>query len=442
MKQKKERNNSGFTLVELMIAIAILGFIVGPFMHSFVTAARTNAKAQQIQNATMLATNLMEEVKANDMEDLAFQFNYPTRDDSTSRFDIVGSYSNVYELRMKDSVLQHVVKYAENGGINNREHVTSSVLYKDYAANLSDEYEFLGQELGKYYFAMEGLEAGASTYDALITVDAAAYKTVDEKGYNDQKTVSIESLDVLEDAFYVQAQEQDADSAESLANAANVLDYQAVTNAMQRKITIDIEQDGDLNRVYVTYEYSYAGHTKRVSHLIYNNSESPDFSLKSIYLFYVPHYTSNQEEIIINNPDNVKVNVHLIKQRIPSTNTASLYTKETTYNCRVTVNENVPSYNASSFKAYTTIRTNLGYNLYRENTEQTSQVVYRYSGRTGDYRDDIAGVVTKMLDVKLLDGKDDKDRIYEVTVAIYKEGEAANLFEGDPVAKITGSKDH
>ena len=112
MKQKKERNNSGFTLVELMIAIAILGVIVGPFMHSFVTAARTNAKAQQIQNATMLATNLMEEVKANDMEDLAFQFNYPTRDDSTSRFDIVGTYGNVYELRMKDNALQHVVKYA------------------------------------------------------------------------------------------------------------------------------------------------------------------------------------------------------------------------------------------------------------------------------------------------------------------------------------------
>ena len=55
MKQIKERKNSGFTLVELLIAITILGIIVGPFMHSFVTASRTNAKAQQIQNATLLA---------------------------------------------------------------------------------------------------------------------------------------------------------------------------------------------------------------------------------------------------------------------------------------------------------------------------------------------------------------------------------------------------
>ena len=29
MKQRKERNNSGFTLVELLIAITILGIIVG-----------------------------------------------------------------------------------------------------------------------------------------------------------------------------------------------------------------------------------------------------------------------------------------------------------------------------------------------------------------------------------------------------------------------------
>ena len=411
-------------------------------MHVFVTAARTNAKAQQIQNATLLATNLMEEVKANDMGDLAFQFNYPTRADGTSRFDVVGTYTNVYELIQRNGAFQGVTKYQKNGDIDNRDYVTSSVLYEGYDTNTSDEYELLGQELDKYYFVMEGLEAGASKYDALITMDAAAYKTVNQDGYNDMQTVAIESLDVLEDAFYVQSQEQDTNYAEDLADTANNLDYQAVANSMQRKITVNIEKDGQLNRVYVTYEYSYAGYTKKVNHLIYNNSESPDYSLRSIYLFYVPLYNGNQEEIIINNPDNVDTNVYLIKQRTPSTNTASLYTKEMAYKCRVSVNENVSGFNASTHKAYVSIRTNLGNNLYANTIEPTpvpGQVAYRYAGSDGVYRENL---VEKMLNLNVLDGSAAKDRIFTVTVAIYKEGEAANKFAGDPVAKITGSKDN
>ena len=60
-------------------------------MHSFVTASHTNTKAKRLQNATSLASNLMEEVKANSIEELAqiysaadvflnltYEDNYPT----------------------------------------------------------------------------------------------------------------------------------------------------------------------------------------------------------------------------------------------------------------------------------------------------------------------------------------------------------------------------
>lgn len=444
MKQIKERKNSGFTLVELLIAITILGIIVGPFMHSFVTASRTNAKAQQIQNATLLATNLMEEVKSNTVGDLAFQFNYPKRDDNTSRFDVMNTYTSAYELTMKDGALQNVTKYLENGAANNRDYVTSSVLYKDYQTNLEDEYEFLGQSLGRYYFVMEGLKSGSTEYDALITLDSNGYKTVDDKGYNDQHTPVIESLDVLEDAFYVQDMNQDKECAEKLSEASGANDYLAVMNAMKRSITIDIEHDAELYRVYITYEYTYGAEREVVRHLIYNNSESPTYGLKSVYLFYLPHYPSTisnvKDNIVINNNDNVETNIYIIKQRSSSANAAELLTKETTYKCNVTVNENVASYNSSSHDAYVAIRTNLGTNLYNQTTAIDNQVTYGYKGSGGSVETNM--FVKKMLDVNSLDGSKEKDRIYEVTVAIYKRGEAANKFAGTPVAKITGSKDN
>lgn len=441
MKQKKERNNSGFTLVELMIAIAILVIIAGPFMRSFVTAARTNAKAQQVQNATILATNIMEEVKANSMGDLAFQFNYPKRDDEnhTSRFDVMSSYTAAYELRMHEGSLQNVTKYLENGNANNREYVTSSVLYKTYRTNIEDDYEFLGQELGRYYFVMEGLKAGATEYDALITMNANGYKTVDDKGYNDKPIVAIESLDVLEDAFYVQDTDQDTYYAEQIAEAANA-DTNAVLRGMSRKITVDIEKENLLNRVYVTYEYKYGAYSRTVSNLIYNNSEAPNYSLKSIYLFYLPNYNSNLEEIVINNDDNVEATVYVIKQRNDSMNDALLETKESSYRSRVSVKENVSTFQFSTHRAYLTIRSNLGTNLY-DNEPENEQVMYKYTGANGQFQENTP-YVNKVLGVNKLDGSSEKDRIYEVTVEIYKKGEAANKFAGEPVAKITGSKDN
>ena len=440
MKQKKGNNNNGFTLIELLIAITILVIIIAPFMRIFVTAARTNAKAQQIQNATLLATNIMEEVKANSVGDLAFQFNYPKRENGTSRFDVMNTYASAYELRMKDGELQNVTKYLENGTANNREYVTSSVLYKSYRANLEDDYEFLGQELGRYYFVMEGLEAGASEYDALITLNANEYKTVDKQGYNNKPTVEIESIDVLQDAFYIQTLEQDENYAEQIADAAGIEDVNTVLNGMTRKITVDIEKENNLNRVYVTFEYKYGSYTRAVSNMIYNNSEAQEISLKNIYLFYVPNYASSVEEIIINNNDNVDATIYLVKQRNGSMNDALLQTKESTYKSHVSVYENESGFQFSTHRAHLTVRSNLGTNLYN-GAPVAGQVSYKYTGSNNQSQENTT-YVNKLLGVNTLDGSTEKDRIYEVTVEIYKKGEATAKFAGEPVAKITGSKDN
>ena len=44
--ERRQLNNEGFSLIELLIAIVILSIIVVPLLHSFVTSARTNAKSR------------------------------------------------------------------------------------------------------------------------------------------------------------------------------------------------------------------------------------------------------------------------------------------------------------------------------------------------------------------------------------------------------------
>lgn len=468
MRRKIERKSGGFTLVEILVAITVLGIVIVPFMHSFVTASRTNAKAKTLQNATALGTSLMEEIKANSIEELAFEFNYPnktTDSGSESRFDIIdaGTFESVEEVRADGDSYQPVLKYKKDAsGADNRKYVTASVLYEDYQSGSSDEYEYLGQESGKYYFVMKGVKSGTGTYDALITMDANAYKTVDDKGYNDQTTPIIDSVDVLQDAFYVQSAGFDEEYAKKIYEesgspkdilAESLLDGDLSNGELKRTITIDIEKSGNLTNVYVTYDYQTYNYkpglysTSSKKNLIYSNVESPGYELRSIYLCYIPNYASAvinsavKDEIIVNNPFNVEAELFLIKQKQSSYNTYLYQMKDSKYYCEVSVREDVGNFNASSHKAALSVRTNLNENIYDSSAGLINKYSLTYSNLEMTQTATLKNA-KNILDEKSLDGAEVKDRIYDVCVEVYEEGQADSNFSGSPIAVITGSKDN
>ena len=53
MKLRKELNNKGFSLVELLIATIILGIVVAPLLHTFVVSAKTAARGSQLGDAVL-----------------------------------------------------------------------------------------------------------------------------------------------------------------------------------------------------------------------------------------------------------------------------------------------------------------------------------------------------------------------------------------------------
>ncbi len=68
-------NNGGFSLVELIVCIAILAVAAIPLYQSMSLSAKTNAKAQSKQNATSLAEEVMEEIKSSSIYDLKARYN-------------------------------------------------------------------------------------------------------------------------------------------------------------------------------------------------------------------------------------------------------------------------------------------------------------------------------------------------------------------------------
>lgn len=68
-------DNRGFSLVELIICVAILAIAIIPLYQSMTLSARTNARAQSLQNATSLAESVMEEIKTASIDELKARYN-------------------------------------------------------------------------------------------------------------------------------------------------------------------------------------------------------------------------------------------------------------------------------------------------------------------------------------------------------------------------------
>ena len=55
---KKQNENAGFTLVELIVAVVLLGIIVVPLLHTLATGARTARKSAEAESATLAAQSV------------------------------------------------------------------------------------------------------------------------------------------------------------------------------------------------------------------------------------------------------------------------------------------------------------------------------------------------------------------------------------------------
>ena len=87
---EKKGNNKGFSLLELLVAVAILAVIVTPFLMAFLTTTRINASTKEAQRAKFAATNVMEDIRSRDVDSVIA--NSVKQDDGT--YQIKHSFQN------------------------------------------------------------------------------------------------------------------------------------------------------------------------------------------------------------------------------------------------------------------------------------------------------------------------------------------------------------
>lgn len=405
-KIRKTLNTGGFSLVELLIALAILGIIVVPLLHAFTTSAATAAKSRRVGNATLAARNAAEAVEATDLS----------------------AYSDSNGPALLGSLFgaQSAAFYQKSGG--------------GYAP-LSG----LPSGTKEYCVGLRGLTAGGDTFDAMLTLDADPYSVTNATMVTQYTPM---------DAVFSQpdgSADPDAIAAADFANQATTLtgaDYSAASfeDAMDRQIDVAAKENDAKTELTVTADFTYsytlnytadetavdgtvtpvaksALLTKDLSYEFYRGAcDAGVPGIHSIYVFFYPTYASGtgyDDVITIDNPDDLALSFFLIKQK-----TAGCESREPGYSAMVKLRESAASVGANA-SVYSNIGRNVAtggslvgpfyYRIYH------GEVWYKKGALTGD-----------------LVAVSQTDRMYGVNVLVYSPGAD---FSGDkPIFELDSSK--
>ena len=260
-------DNLGLSIVEVLVAVAILAIVFVPLLKTFTQASTLNARAQKLQNVTSLAEGVMEDVKGKSIQEL--------HDLAVERADV--SFLPLDE----DGTLT-------KGNLKNVPPYT--VTYENVTAT-------------------QGI-----TYDAVVTISTDNYKSTDRsdarKAGNDIGDVSDANIRELPQINKVDSNKNavlswelnkyDNKALENLAAENSVTDSDIATlkdsykNTAEKYINIEIKEDSETSSTKVSCEVEYKtgknASDKSLKYLVYtgyfveplaSEPAGPD-----IYLFY------------------------------------------------------------------------------------------------------------------------------------------------------------
>lgn len=449
-----KKDNKGFSLLELMIAVVILAIIIVPMLHGFVSSYRVNAKSRHLMRATTLAQDEMEIFEKEKIEDLLVMEDTDGAGNKTPRYA-------VDEKKFKKTV-----------GGKEQEHAT-------------------------YEFKRTGVindGTGRDMFDVVVTLDPTVAPDGSTGGVYEDKNIEnllvMNTVSGVDSATYIQRIRNEVNAngadeevyklyyARQLPDNVTGLNWTAgmFAQELDRTITLKIEQENQAGVmttvVKVRYDYKtgynnvpaeYREYTTK-DKIIFNNAQTLDdegnpIELKSVYLYYAPRYNDtamqavvgkhvSPDEIVIENKDKLPVNIYIIRQNIldPADETKKLgvcwkettktteYTVPNGYDVNVTINEGFGADGMTYGRYFTNL--NLGQQPGITGMGNEANITlkdYDSPGMTFSKNETL-----KRTGLKALDATEAKDRIYTMETAVYEHG--ADPSTSDPVVRLTGTK--
>lgn len=433
------QNQKGFSLIEVLLGVAILGIIIFPLLNAMVVPAKTVAKTSNIHDATLAAQNIVETVNSLTMDDL------------------------INGIKNNTGCLQNLT--------------TNAKLYSLNSGTYSEVTSPSGIETNKspYYIGLKSVNYGNNTYDAMVKLDASG-TDMPVSGNNALFTAADaefnQPIDITNADHTVNNLNPDTQAVADFLSQASILSQSPITNkdifthSMTRTITINFSKNDNNVTAGVVYAYKYDAYpypytttdeygqritetrTQDLTYSAYYQFGGLASAFNNVYFFYYPNYytgstASSYDYIQVNNTSGLKFNLYLVKQNTPGYTDGVYNGKDYDLDYSGDLELREPFHSSASINPYVTIFTNMAVHL-GTNGSLTHSSVYRYfSGWR--YPDTLFNNNTFLFNYNTsknyfssqIASSQAVKRLYHVAVDLYPEN---SNFTGTPVLQFDASK--
>lgn len=442
---KKKLNNAGMTLVELIVAIAIIIVAIIPLMFGFIFVLKNNLRAREVQQTTVLAHTVMENCKAFPVTEIPLKVAGGTFLNGVSASD--GHFHPSADII-----------YLDGAPVGERNFDVMLTLDARGTASSLLDYEEMNAYNDAVFQSQTAISTGTNPIFAYEADNKAYIKMLEALKQKAQETVNNSSSLTDEQKASFNVSLSTLDESFKVGGINSSVNYD-----LKREIIISANSSG-ADYATVTYKYSYAlSGAYKVKWLspdgtnywditvsadssdsdwvtattytfqVYDSTEtgSHGAELENLYFFYYPAYKSNdnltlefqvvEDKITINNNLGRGLNVYLFKQLNPTLGEHNTTIVEATYQPQVYGN-------GDAINLYHNLFENIGTS---GSGNSWSEAMLHHSGN-----------VSTLGTAETLISTVPKSLIFDITVGVYPEGtydETTNTWD-DTVEAITTLK--
>ncbi len=340
-----KNNNKGLTLVELIVAAAILGAISVPLLSMFIVASRTTITSREIGDGTAIVENILEQYESTDLDNW---------------LDL-GSVSHIRAPQYDTIDGSFYAWETDINGIPSFNNLGSVMPMPEL-----DDFTDIN-------IAYQNVQIGNNEFDVLVTLNPGeenlanlgtgdSYWTINNiplVSYTPMNYIYTQSRDIAQDpdAAAIAAFENEAILRGYDLAEVNIADP-TINIAVDPRRTITMTVTEDTNpppnqqilhtEVTYSYEFDFPGATTSPYSFEYTvpsfhitPADGVDANVKNAATFYLVYYPwyygdiTTKDTIVINKETTAEINVIVVKRRDPSISDAQLNSYERNYRAEV-----------------------------------------------------------------------------------------------------------